>query len=142
MAAREFGFIDPASSVLTVSGLIIAGGWTKGEYVNIKYNSDQFGLIVGSAGDATRSKSNDRSAEMTVKLLQTSRFNTYFLGLFKLDQGTGRFPFPWTFSDPGNLESFISARAWIVKPPDAGFGTEDIPREWKFATADLEPIRL
>lgn len=134
------GFIDPSKVVLTVGFRLINGGFAKGEFATIKRNAPLFGLVVGSSGDASRSKSNDRSAKMNIKLLQTSPFNSYFAGLFLLDQGTGISPFPFSLTDIPQAENHVAVQAWITKMPDAMMSNEDVPRDWEFETNDMETL--
>lgn len=135
----RLGYIDPSKVIITI-GPYQVEGYAKGEFAAIKFNSDQFTLIVGSGGDGSRAKSNDRSARITLKLLQTAAANSILMTAFRLDQASGITTFPFSLTDLANAETYLSTHTWISKIPDASFSNEDVAREWTLETHDLEPI--
>ena len=140
LPGRNLGFIDPSKVIVMIGGITIVGGWAKGEIASIKYGADQFGLTVGSTGDASRNKSNDMSAKISLKFLQTSPWNKYLMGLFLVDQVTGAAPVPFSLSDLANLEKFVAAAVWVTKVPDLSYSNEDVAREWQLETNYLDPM--
>ena len=127
---------DPAQVKMTFGGAIIEG-YAEGSFINVQYNADLFALTVGSDGEATRSKSNNKSARVTVTLMPGALANAILGGFQKADDAGGVGVLPLSITDLSTGSSFIAEGAWIVKPPDYDFQTEAQPREWIIETDNL-----
>ena len=131
---------DPADVIVTV-GHNDLEGFAPGSFVTITYNADAFATVVGARGDVTRSKSSNRTARVTVRLMQTSPSNDLLSTIHNLDlsspNGAGVFTLAIRDSATGR-SVYAAVSAWIVKFPDTNFDATDTPREWVIETDRLE----
>lgn len=135
MAVREY---DSASVFVTVGGAPI-NGFAADSKVLIARNSDAFSLQVGSDGEAARSKSNDRSGRMTIRLLQTSPSNDILSAFALADEVTpGGAVVPFACKDLNGGSLHTAQTGWIVKKSDADYVVEAGEREWILETDDLK----
>lgn len=124
---------------IVVAGIPVTGGWGDGDFVSIESDEDAFSLVVGTDGEATRSRTNNKGATITLTLMQSSDVNDLLSALHALDVnspgGAGIGPF---FCRDGNGRSLYMAEScWIQKRPTAVFGREAGPREWVIRTDKL-----
>jgi hypothetical protein len=107
--------------------------------VSVEQNEDSFSLAVGTDGDACRAKTNNRSARITLTLLQSSLSNDLLSAVHNLDilspNGDGIGPF--LMKDNSGRSLFAAEKAWIVKPPTSAFAREAESREWVIETDNL-----
>ncbi len=136
MPVRTF---DPKDVVVIVGGSII-GGFADGEFIRVSRSSDAYTKVTGSDGVISRSKSNDRSGEMTIILAQTSPSNDVLSLIHAADEATNAGVVPVAVRDLSGRSTFVSAFAWIRKSPDASFGKEITNREWTLDLADYNPF--
>src|SRR6266850_1641762 len=117
MAFRS-AFYDPDQVVILAAGVRIQG-FADGEFVTVEQMSDGFSSVVGTDGQVARSKSNDRRAKVTIKLLQTSTSNDVLSAIHRQDlnavNGAGVFPFQ--IMDLLGTTIVHAPQAWIVKYP-------------------------
>lgn len=135
---------DYNSAQVTVTfGPLLLTGFAKGSRVEITF-PDQYTKQVGSDGEVMRSKSNDGTASVKVKLAQTSFSNDALSALHVADRiapfGTGVFPF--MIIDLNGTTLFSASQAWITKFPDASFDSEAGSREWTFDTGEVSPATI
>ncbi len=124
---------------ISFAGFALDGGFADGEFLRIEQETEDFVDVVGTDGEVTRSKTNDRRATITILLMQTSSGNQALAALSNLDRslpnGAGIAPFLVT---DGNGDSLYEASsAWIQKPPDVSMDRTATPREWQLRCADL-----
>lgn len=125
-----------------VNGILIRGGLADGEFLRIEQDTDDFTDVVGTDGEVTRSKSNDRRATATLILMQSSDDNDLLSQLSNLDRnspggaGVGSFQ----VRDQSGRARYNAAACWISKPPSVSFGREAAPREWTIRIAKLERV--
>jgi hypothetical protein len=126
---------DPDDVSVVALGIPITG-YADGTFISIEQNEDDFSLMVGSDGDACRAKSNNRSARMTITLLQSSAANDLLSGVRALDiltpSGDGIGPF--IVKDNSGRTLCAAEKAWITKPPSTTFSREVEAREWVLET--------
>jgi len=129
------GTYDPKQVATVFSGHLITG-FAPGTFVNVEYNEDSFSLSVGAAGDACRAKSNNRSARVTVTLMQSSLSNTILSGFHNADVNSpaGDGVAPMLVKDASGTSLHSAENAWIVKPAPSEFAQEPSTREWVFET--------
>ena len=127
---------DPKGVTLVFGGALITG-FAEGTFINVEYNNDQFALAVGSDGEATRSKSNNNSARITVTLMGGAVGNALLNIPFQADKAGGLGVVPLAINDASTLTSFAAEGAWIVKDPGKDFQTEGQPMEWIIETDNL-----
>lgn len=137
MAFGNYSF----KNVNVIFGILEVQGFAEGDdVVNITFNTDQFNLVVGAKGDATRVQTNDNSALVTVKVLQTSQSYKELLALYNIDKGTGAGVLPLTVSNKETGETFVGINAWIVKNPDIVRGQGANAVEFTFAVAEGDMV--
>lgn len=129
---------DAASVVVVFAGIPIQG-LSEDSVVEIAYNEDAFTLQMGVDGDGTRSKTNNRSAQVTMSLMQSSLTNDLLNAVHQIDLNTpnGLGIGPLLIKDLNGRSLHAAEKAWIMKSPDAAFGKEAGPREWVIETANL-----
>lgn len=134
---------DPAQVGIVVGGSLITG-FAPDTFIGIDQNNDSFTLQMGADGDAARSKSNDRSATITLSLLQTSLSNDVLSALHNLDinspsgDGIGAFQ---VRDNSGNL-LVRAAKCWVRKPPTVEMGREAGVREWTLETDRIDWVNI
>ncbi len=131
MALGNYSF----KNVNAVYGISEIQGFAEGDdVVNIDFNTDQFTMVVGAKGDATRTQTNDNSALIVIKVLQTSPSYKELLTQYNLDRETGANVLPLVVVNKDTGELFVGNNAWIVKPPQLIRGQNANAVEFTFAT--------
>jgi hypothetical protein len=129
-----------ADEVLISFGpILLNAGFADGEFCRIENNEEAFAVVVGTDGDTTRSKTNNRTARITVLLMQSSDANDLLSAVHETDKNAPGGPgiLPLMIKDNSGRALYMAETAWIVKQPDAAFGREAGPREWIFETNAL-----
>ena len=131
---------DANEVTINVAGLPIESGFDDGEFCRIEQESDDFVDKVGTDGEVTRSKTNDRRATVSILLMQSSDGNALLSGLNNIDRlaGNGAGVGPLLIRDRQGLALYAAAECWISKPPDVSFDREPTAREWTLRVASLE----
>lgn len=124
---------DPDQMSVMLVGIPILGGFADGSMVDIKQEEDDFVVVVGTLGDATRSKKNNKLTTITVRLLQSASANAQLSALSTLDQlaSNGAGIGPSEIKDLSGTSLYFFAKSWIAKVPDVSFDVQDTVREWK-----------
>lgn len=126
---------DPAAVSVIFAGIPISG-YADGTFVSVEQSEDSFALTVGTDGDACRSKTNNRSARVTLTLLQSSQVNDLLSAVHNLDRlspnGDGIAPF--LMKDNTGTTICAAEKAYIVKPATVSYGREVESREWVIET--------
>jgi len=132
-----------ASQVAVIFGPVgPISGFADGAFVSVEQNEDSFTLQMGTDGEGTRSKSNNRSGRVTITLMQSSQSNILLSSVHTLDinspngDGIG----PLLIADRSGSSLYEAEKAWIVKPPAAEFDREATSREWILETDNLVQI--
>jgi hypothetical protein len=133
---------DSKQIALIVGGIPI-GGFGPDTMVKALRSSDTFAKKVGVDGVVTRSHLHDRSGEITFTLDQSSPSNDVLSALAKVDEESNGGIVPVLIKDAlpvsGSIGStFVAAKAWIRKWPDAEYGKEATNREWVLDVDDFE----
>lgn len=135
-----FKVYDADQVSVSVGGIPITGGFADGEFLRIEFEGDAFSDVVGTDGEVTRSKTNDRRATATLLLMQTADANNLLAALAQADRigsngaGVGAF----LVRDRQGTSLYQAAECWIAKTPDVTFDREATAREWKIRIAVLE----
>ena len=130
---------DPGQVSVTF-GPIILSGFGDGEQIMVEPNVESFTLLMGAQGEGARTRSRDKSARVTVRILQTSETNDLLSAVQNLDRAAGEGIFPLMVKDNGGRSLFLAESAWIVAPPSSPFGSEAGVREWIFETDSMESL--
>lgn len=132
---------DPAE-VTMVFGPVTIRGYADGTFINAERNSESFTLKVGADGEATRSKSNDRSGRVTFTLEQSSDSNALLSAIMIQDEQTNSGVYPLLIKDnsgPAVGKTLLAApAAYIEKPPGVEYAKESGTREWAIVAGNLE----
>jgi hypothetical protein len=115
-------------------------GFAPGTFIAAARNNDSWSINVGSGGDATRTKTGDKSGRVTLTLLAESESNATLDAFEKIDQASGTGLGPLLVKDLSGADVVVAGTAWIVKPPDQEKANEGSNREWVFETDNLEIV--
>jgi hypothetical protein len=128
-----------SAKVLFAFSTVLAKELAAGEFCTIVYNSDQFTLVMGADGKGTRSPTNDNSAKITLKLMQSSPINAALSAILNTDLllGNGSGIGPLAVRDGSGFSAYGAESAWITKWPDVSFDITAKERVWVFETDDL-----
>jgi hypothetical protein len=112
-----------------VGGALISGAAEDG-LVEIEFDDDAWTLTKGADGTAVRSKTNDRSATVTIRLMPGSPSNLVLQAIFAADELSGLGAVPFALRDPSSNDTFTSAGLWVQKLPGRNFTREVTSSEW------------
>lgn len=131
---------DSKEVSIIICGIPIDSGYADGEILKIEQDEEDFKKVTGTDGEVTRSKTNNRGARVTLRLMQTSDGNASLSALNAKDKaqaggaGVGSF----LVKDRTNGTVKYSAEScWIAKPPSVSFDKTATAREWMIDLADL-----
>lgn len=138
----NFHVYDPNEISIVVCGIPIEGGFAEGSFIEIAQETDDFTDVVGTDGDVTRSKTNDKRATITLKLMSSSPANALLSALNNIDRraGNGAGVGPLLIKDNQGTSLHTAEKSWIAKPPDVVYDKTATPREWKIRAASLERL--
>jgi hypothetical protein len=128
---------DP-NKVYVFAGPIPIGGFADGSSVKVIRSNDTFEKIEGIGGIISRSKTFNKSGEISFTLAQTSMSNDILSGLMLTDELSNSAIIPVTIYETGSKSLFVSAFAWIRRPTEVSFGKTLTDREWVFDAADID----
>jgi hypothetical protein len=136
---------NPSEIIAVLAGVTIQG-YADGTMIKIEYNEDNVTLKVGTQGDAVRTINQNRSAKITVTLLQSSPTNALLSELVLADRPrdrnkpAGKGAGPSTVRDLNGTMLARAQNTWITKSPMAEYAKESGTREWVFETDDLDLV--
>jgi len=128
---------DPSKVVLSVGGAEI-NGYADGEFINVDRANDTFNKSTGADNRTVRIKQNDFSGSITITLSQTSESNNILSAFMILDETTNDGIVPVLIKDLLGSSVYVSAYAWVRKPPAGAYGKDDSNREWVLDCANLD----
>src|SRR3990172_523550 len=135
MAVKTY---DPRQVIIIVAGNQMSG-YADGSFVTVARNEDMWSLQIGTSGEGTRSKSNNKSGTITFQLMQSSDSNAVLQALANVDELSNAGAVPVMVKDNSGDSLYIAETAWIRKIPDSEFSREAGPREWVLETDVLVP---
>jgi len=121
-----------AKEVAVIVGGFIMSGFADGQFLNIVPNSDLQELVVGVDGEGTRSAMNNKSAQITISLMQSSASNPV-LEAFAASGET----FPMLVKDNSGATIYSMVTAWIRRRPDASFDRTATNRDWLIESDEI-----
>jgi hypothetical protein len=124
-------------SVAVIMGGVQATGLADGDAVTVEMDADAWNLLVGADGEATRSKSNNNAATVTLRLMQTSDMNDILTSYYQADKLANNGKFPLMIKDNSGRSLHVAEQAWVQKLPAVNYGAEAGPREWVIRTGEL-----
>ena len=123
--------------------IIIAGipvsGFDDGDFLTVERDEDAYTKKVGTDGEVTRSKTNNKSGSATLTLMQTSAVNVLLSALHALDELTGNGVGPFLAKDNSGSTIHTAQNCWIRKMPASTFSREAGAREWVIDLDKLIP---
>jgi Protein of unknown function (DUF3277) len=130
---------DASEVSLIFAGIPISSGYAEGEFCKVERKEEGFSSVVGTDGEVTRSKTNNRMAKVTIRLMQSSSANAALTAIHNADLYTsnGAGVAPILIKDRQGTSLHSGAKAWIVKSPDASYDKTAKEREWEFEVADM-----
>lgn len=128
---------DPANVIFNVGGRDTTG-FASGTFIEVERAVDAFTTVVGSDGEATRVKSNNRSGTYKVTLQQSSPVNDYFSDLANQDEQSGTGVRPILMKDANGTTIAQSKQGWVKKKPNSAFADTGENREWMFESANVD----
>ena len=135
--ARDTRQYDPGQVITNIGGRDVTG-YAPGTFVELKRNKEAFTISVGSDGEITRVKSQDRSGTIKVTLKQDSPLNDYFSSLATQDERTSDAAVPGIVKDANGTTLGSAQKLWVKKKPDTAFSDASENREWEFETGFLD----
>lgn len=127
---------------ITISfGTVVLKGLAEDDFLTLDQDTDDFTDVVGVGSEVTRSKTTDRRATLTVRLMQTSDDNDLLSAInnadFRAANGAGISAV--MVRDRGTGRAlFAGPESWIAKAPQVVYGRSAKVREWKIRIANLE----
>lgn len=126
-----------SKQVTITFGAYTLSGYAPDSKVTVSRNEDAFSMQIGSDGEPTRSRNNNKSGSFTVRLAQSSAYNDILSGLAAIDEVSGGSVYPMMVKDVSGTTLCAAESAWIRKYPDSEFAVEAGEREWIFDTGVL-----
>lgn len=126
--------------VTVAFGPLLMDGFQDGEGVTIEQGQPTFTTHVGCDGKVTRAKTLDRTATVTIHLMQTSAQNDALSAVHIADRDSpnGAGILPLYIRDRNGRSLYTAAEAWIQKAPDAVYDRTPTTRDWEIGVAFLE----
>jgi hypothetical protein len=131
---------DAAQVTVILASIPVDSGFNEGEFLTIEQDAPDYEKVVGADGQVGRSRTNNMSATIKLKLMQTSDGNTLLgalrnLGILaKNGSDVGALMVRDRIS---GLCMYTAAECWISKPPDVNYDSKITPREWTLEVAQL-----
>ena len=134
MSLKQF---DPSQVSIVFAGIPLSG-FADGDFVVIEANEDSFSLAMGTDGEGTRSKSNNRSGRVTISTMQSSDVNLQLSTLHNADiLGQGDGVGPLQVKDNSGTSLYVAQNAWITRPPGSTFSRTAQQRQWIIESEEL-----
>lgn len=144
MAAKKGVKVYNADEVTIVFGAsILDSGFADGEFLRVEQDTDDTEDFVGTDGEVTISRTNDRRATMTVVLMQTSSGNDEMTVYSNLTRNSPNFTgaiLPMAVKDQNGRTLHEGTHCWVAKAPDRSFDRGPQRVEWKIRVAHLDRV--
>lgn len=129
---------DSNQVYLTLANRSIQTGRTEGDFVVTEHTADTITPTVGADGEATVSRSNNRSATIKIKLLATSDGHRLLEQLYAAQQlASNGAPIAFELRDILGARVEHADACVFVKPPATSHGATVGEREWSLFTERL-----
>lgn len=123
------------NQVSCIAGANPLTGFADGDdVIKVEYEKEEFTTVVGANGEATRTKSNNKSAKVTLKLLKTSLANDILNQFLQADRLSNTGLFPFMVKDNNGTDLHSCEQMWIEKAPAVGHGENPSVNEWVLRT--------
>ncbi len=128
---------DPKQVQLIVGG-VIGSGYADGTFITVARANDAYLMAMGTDGEGTRIKSNDKSGTFELVLQQSSSFNQHLSNLLLADEADNAGIVPVMLKDGSGSSLYLAEQAYIKKAPDAAFGKDIGTRTYILETDNLQ----
>jgi hypothetical protein len=126
---------DPKKVTVVIGGHVLSG-FADDEFIRVTF-PDAGSKVVGADGEVTFNRSADETAELTIRLKQSSPSNDVLSTLVRVSRATNIPISPVLIK--GNGSTLVaSPHAWLIGKPEVVLGKEVKDYEWRFALADTE----
>lgn len=126
-----------SSQVIITCGPHIITGYAEDSFVAVEEMGDGTTSVVGANGEKARSMGQNRSLQITLTLLQTSKSNDALSALVDFDRAShGQGAFPLAITDLTGRTLIGDASSWIPKKANSEFGATAGSREWTIETSN------
>jgi hypothetical protein len=129
--------LDPKQIVI-IFGADIIQGYADGSFVTVDRNEDSWNLSVGADGEGTRTKSNNKSGQITLTLAQSSQSNQILSQAALADELDNAGLRPILIKDNLGTSLYSAELAYVKKPAASEFSNESTNREWIIETDNLQ----
>ena len=143
MAIGSLKRYDAAQVTMVFMGLLIDSGFAEGEFCTIEQSAPDYEVVVGTDGEVSRSRTNNRHATIMVKLAQTSDGNTFMTALLNagLLAKNGADIGPMLIRDRvSGTCTWTASKCWIAKSPNVSLDNKVTMRDWTLECADLQRL--
>lgn len=127
---------DPKQFSVIVAGKILSG-FADDDFIEIERDEDMWTKKTGVDGEVTRSKSNNKSGRVTLRLMQSSMSNDDLSTLALLDESSNAGAGALLCKDNSGRAVFASDTCWVRKFPKAGYKKGVNMMEWTLDTGVL-----
>lgn len=135
--ARKLKTYDLKQVNVVFNGRVLSGA-AESDFVTVEMNEDAWTHHVGADGEEARSRSNNNSGKVTVKLSQYSEDNRILSEFHEADKSSGSGVAALMVNDKSGLSMHGTDEAYISKAPAAGYGKTPGDREWVFNCANMK----
>jgi len=126
-----------SSQVIITFGPHIITGDAEDTFISVEEMGDGISSVVGANGEKARSMSQNRSLQVTLTLLQTSKSNDVLSAAAEFDRAShGQGALPMAITDLTGRTLIADASSWVVKKPNSEFGATVGTREWTLETSN------
>jgi hypothetical protein len=126
-----------SSQVIITFGPHIITGYAEDTFISVEEMGDGISSVVGANGEKARSMSQNRSLQITLTLLQTSKSNDVLSAAAEFDRAShGQGALPMAITDLTGRTLIADPSSWVVKKPNSEFGATVGTREWTLETSN------
>lgn len=117
---------------------VIVSGYADGTFIEVERNEDGFTEYVGSGGEVCHTRSLNKTAKVTLTLMQTSPINDLLSAIAIQDEFDGSAYGPFMVSNLNGDTLCQAAECRIAKMPKMERGKDSGTVVWTFMAANME----
>lgn len=121
------------------NGRVLSGA-AESDFVTVEMTEDAWMHHVGADGEEARSRSNNNSGKVTVKLSQYSSDNRILSELHEADKAGGAGVGSLLVVDKSGFSIHGTDEAYIAKAPAAAYAKTPGDREWVFNCSNMKHL--
>lgn len=125
--------------VSCIVGGFIGSGFAEGDdCIEIDPGETLWDLVTGADGEGTRSKRNNSSSTITLRLMAGSQLNDTLNSFYLADKLSNSGKFPFMVKDNNGRSIHSSEECWVELLPKPTFGQNPGVREWVLRTNNMD----